>query len=87
MSSSPAADRERSVSAVVQPYRRDPLILLQILQEVQNLHAYVSDDAISHMAREPGVARGQIEGTVESYAFLSPRPPRLRFSLFVSFVT
>ena len=83
MSSSTAADLERFVSAEVQRYRRDPLILLKLLREAQDRHAHVSDATINDITRTLGIPRGQVQGVVEFYAFLH-RKPRGRYDVLLS---
>lgn len=63
-------DLAASVSAIVARHGGAPTRLLQILREVMDAHGAVPPPVITQVARELGVARGQVEGVVGFYAFL-----------------
>jgi len=62
------------LDSILDRYARDPNALLQVLREVQELHGYIHQPAISYISVKLGIPRAQIEGVAGFYSFLHLQP-------------
>ena len=82
-----ASDRPVDLGAILARHGHAPSRLLQILREVMAELGCVPPPVITELARELGVPRGQVEGVVGFYAFLSAEPRGLFRVLFSDNIT
>ena len=69
-----SASRLPSVAAICSTHGNDRFRLMDIVLDVQRIHARIDGDAMDVIAGALGMARVQVEGVVSFYGFLTSRP-------------
>lgn len=81
-----AAD-QAGIDTILDAHRRDGGQLLQVLRDVQAQTGWISPDTADAIAAGLGIARTQVDATVQFYAFLYDRPVGRYRVLFADNIT
>jgi len=83
MTDTQTVDLERFVAGVVERYGHDPMNLLQVLRDVQDRYACISDEAAAAVGQAMQIAPMHVQCVVDFYSFLH-RTPRGRYDVLFS---
>jgi len=62
------------VCAVLEKYRRDPHMLIAILQEIQSAYSYLPEDIMTYVATALGITPGTVFGVATFYSHFTLEP-------------
>ena len=63
-----------NVCAVLEKHRRDPHMLITILQEIQSAYSYLPEDVMTYVATALGITPGTVFGVATFYSHFTLKP-------------
>lgn len=69
-----STETDKQIDRVIEEYKDEPSPLLEILNEVQHIFGYLSDDMLIAISEKLSIPTSQVYGVATFYSLLSTRP-------------